>query len=625
MKSKTIWCCCATLFFSISLKAQKDQKIDSLLEVYEKENEGIEKVKALNGLYNAYLYKDAKVAKKYVDEMLSLSKKINDGKGEALSLYQLGVYHTNLDNLDSARTYYNQALKLLERVKDEKTKALAIDGIAILEYYQGNYGKALELLEETMVFYKTMPIDSSSIAATHSFRATIYVNQGKYNIALEECMAALNIYNKFDDEIRKADALGVLANIEFSLENFEKSIAYNEEALEIYQAQNDVLYSAQALNDIGNAHYYLKNYERALENFHKSLVLSEKIGDKALKATTLGNIGKTYASLNQIENALESLSKALKITREIENRFKESEILNDMGIAYNKDNQPEKAIEMFDESIAIAEEIESPGNLEISYFQKSLSYAKINQPVQELRNYKAYTKIHDSLLNLEKSKQIEELRTIYDTERKEQQIVLQQNEIELLDQKAKVGNLQRILLAIGLLLSVIGFYAIRQKLKRSKAERKVLDAELAFKKKELTTHALHLAKKNEVLENLKFKAKTLKEQNDTKGYQELIRTINFDQQDDKNWESFTQYFEQVHKDFASNVKAKYPEVTKNELRFMALIKMNMSSKEIANILNISPAGVKKARNRLRKKLDITPEESLEALVIAIWAKVKIRI
>ena len=77
------------------------------------------------------------------------------------------------------------------------------------------------------------------------------------------------------------------------------------------------------------------------------------------------------------------------------------------------------------------------------------------------------------------------------------------------------------------------------------------------------------------------------------------------------------YFEEVHKDFNSNVKIKYPQVTSNELRLLALLKMNLSSKEIANILNISAEGIKKARYRLRKKLNITTEDSLQDLVIRL--------
>ena len=149
-------------------------------------------------------------------------------------------------------------------------------------------------------------------------------------------------------------------------------------------------------------------------------------------------------------------------------------------------------------------------------------------------------------------------------------------------------------------------------------EKERVDAELEFKKKELTTHALNLARKNETLENLKIKAQELKEKESTgTGYNQLIRSINFDLQDDHNWENFSRYFEEVHKDFNSIVKTKYPQVTSNELRLLALLKMNLSSKEIANILNISSEGIKKARYRLRKKLDLSTDDSLQDLVLSL--------
>ena len=155
-------------------------------------------------------------------------------------------------------------------------------------------------------------------------------------------------------------------------------------------------------------------------------------------------------------------------------------------------------------------------------------------------------------------------------------------------------------------------------MKRNKLVKEKLDAELDFKKKELTTHALHLAKKNELLEGLKQKANELKtSENTTNGYQQLIRTIDFDLKDDNNWENFAHYFQQVHKDFNQNVAKKYPEVTPNELRLISLVKMNLSIKEMANILNISVPGVKKARQRLRKKMDLSTKDSLEMAVLEI--------
>jgi DNA-binding CsgD family transcriptional regulator len=239
-----------------------------------------------------------------------------------------------------------------------------------------------------------------------------------------------------------------------------------------------------------------------------------------------------------------------------------------------------------------------------------------------LEDFKQYKATDDSIFNTAKSKQIEELRTIYETEKKEKEIALQKSEIQLLEEKDKVNVLQRTLLSGGLLLSLIVvvllYYGMRQKIKRNRAEKEKVDNELAFKKKELTTHALHLANKNEILEDLKLQIDDLKRNGDqSHEYNRIINTITFNLQDDKNWENFSRHFEQVHKDFNSQIKQKYPEVTSNELRLMALLKMNLSSKEIANMLNISTEGIKKARYRLRKKLNINTDDSLQDLIISL--------
>jgi DNA-binding CsgD family transcriptional regulator len=145
-----------------------------------------------------------------------------------------------------------------------------------------------------------------------------------------------------------------------------------------------------------------------------------------------------------------------------------------------------------------------------------------------------------------------------------------------------------------------------------------MDKDLEFKEKELTTHALHLAHKNEVLLDLKSQLEELKaDSKNARQYQKIINHINLDINNDNNWEQFRAYFEDVHKDFNAKVMRNYPDLSNNDLRLMSLLKMNLSSKEIASILNISVEGVKKARYRLRKKLNLNTEESLQQLVIEL--------
>jgi len=199
----------------------------------------------------------------------------------------------------------------------------------------------------------------------------------------------------------------------------------------------------------------------------------------------------------------------------------------------------------------LCDSLEIPRQLMEAIELKSNIYKKQKKFDLALDEYTRFKILNDSLFDLKKDGQIEELKTIYETEKKEQQLALQEKEITVLEQEAKISNQQRWLLGGGMTLSLLalgfGFYGFRQRTKKNKLEKEKVVADLEFKKRELTTHALHLAKKNEVLENVKLKAKDLKSQGDTKGYQELIKTINFDQQDDKNWESFTQYFEHLNR------------------------------------------------------------------------------
>jgi DNA-binding CsgD family transcriptional regulator len=86
---------------------------------------------------------------------------------------------------------------------------------------------------------------------------------------------------------------------------------------------------------------------------------------------------------------------------------------------------------------------------------------------------------------------------------------------------------------------------------------------------------------------------------------------------DKDWEEFRLYFEEVHTGFFDTLKKRYPDLTPNELRLAALAKLNLSIKETATIMGITPDSVKTARYRLRKKLDMETEENLTEYLMEI--------
>jgi DNA-binding CsgD family transcriptional regulator len=148
-----------------------------------------------------------------------------------------------------------------------------------------------------------------------------------------------------------------------------------------------------------------------------------------------------------------------------------------------------------------------------------------------------------------------------------------------------------------------------------------LKNEMKFKNKELANATLHLIQKNKTLtylkEDLANVLKTIPADHPNKqNLNGLIKKINKDLRNEKNWELFNSYFDEVHEDFMERLKQKYADLTPKELRLCAYLRMNLSTKEIAPLMNISIRGVEISRYRLRKKLNLDYNTNLTDFIIS---------
>ncbi len=151
-----------------------------------------------------------------------------------------------------------------------------------------------------------------------------------------------------------------------------------------------------------------------------------------------------------------------------------------------------------------------------------------------------------------------------------------------------------------------------------------LEAEINFKNSELASSAMHLVKKGELLTKIKAElTHVMKGFDNPQAIAEIkrmIKSLGEDDNIDKEWESFTKHFDKVHSDFVAGLKEKHPAVTNNELKLSAYLRMNLSTKEIAQLMNISVRGVEISRYRLRKKLGISSETNLFDYLISLNSK-----
>ncbi len=145
-----------------------------------------------------------------------------------------------------------------------------------------------------------------------------------------------------------------------------------------------------------------------------------------------------------------------------------------------------------------------------------------------------------------------------------------------------------------------------------------LGAEIGHKNTELASAAMHLVQKGELLSNIREELVRLKKHNGAVAEGEgasdelkkILRILQEENKMDKDWEQFAIHFDKVHSDFLRNLKNAYPALSPHELKICAYLRMNLSSKQIAQLENISVRGVEIGRYRLRKKLKMPGETSL---------------
>ncbi|MCE2789358.1 MAG: hypothetical protein LW630_05540 [Saprospiraceae bacterium] len=141
-----------------------------------------------------------------------------------------------------------------------------------------------------------------------------------------------------------------------------------------------------------------------------------------------------------------------------------------------------------------------------------------------------------------------------------------------------------------------------------------LQTEIDFKNRELALSTMHIVQKNETLSKLREElysvSKNVVDQETKKQIRKIISILSDDQVLEGDWESFARHFDQVHTDFIKRLKETYPQLSPKDLKLCAYLRLNLSTKELAPLLNISVRGVEISRYRLRKKLHLHADINL---------------
>ncbi len=156
-----------------------------------------------------------------------------------------------------------------------------------------------------------------------------------------------------------------------------------------------------------------------------------------------------------------------------------------------------------------------------------------------------------------------------------------------------------------------------QEIERLRSEK--LEAEIAAKNKELATSTMHLINKNSFINSVKSHLNAIVKHRNNEGVnseiRRIIKDIDKNISTDGDWDHLAVHFDQVHGDFARRLREAYSDLTPQEMKLSAYLRLNLSTKEIADLLSISTRGVEIARYRLRKKLALDRSTNLQDFIL----------
>jgi tetratricopeptide (TPR) repeat protein len=468
--------CLILCFVSTLVVAQNTAKIDSLENLLKNLPNDTLKTNIYNQLSVEYRKKDFKKAIEYAHKGLALAKKISFKKGEANINVCLANNYSYGGVLDSAEYYFLKAIALREANKDEKGQAMSLNSLGNLYVNQGRYQDAINKYILALNLFERIK-DSSSAPYNNLGVVNLYI--GNYEDALNFYFKGLKLFEKTGEQDLAYNVTLGAGNVYAAMKKYKDALIYYQKALAISTAISNKSGISKSLNNIGSIYESLHKNDTALSYYKQSLKIKEELGDNSTIAVSLMSIGNIYASgsAKNYEKALEYYRRGLSIYEEINNKGEKAKALINIGSLYSNKGDTEKAIQYLKLGLEAATEIESIDLMMKSNEEIAALYFKNNDYKNAYIHHKNYTTLKDSILNETTSKNIAEIQTKYETEKKEKEIESLTKDQLLKDAKIQSQNNLRNAFIIGIVLLVLliiltyNRYLIKQKANKEIGEK----------------------------------------------------------------------------------------------------------------------------------------------------------
>lgn len=518
----------------------------------------------------------------------------------------------NAASLDEPKTAINLSLEALKEAKKNDYLLGLIYNYRLLGnlyYHLHRYEDAIQSYDQC-IGYAQQESDSLTIRECYLNKGVMFFTKGLYSKALDNYMLALEYSERYDKEL---EYLNIGAVFYYEKE-YEMAYDYYSRTLEIMKSKGNQYGISVANNNIGDVYKMTGKYKVALIYYKKALNISRQIEDKEVM-TYLNNIGEMKSILNQRDSAIYYFKLALSAAEEQDNELLTARSLYFIGQEFfNKNNFAGAKVHLlrsYDiaKSITIYPEISNAARLLTKIYESEGDFGNA---------YKygvVYKMASDSLYNNKAKRQV--LKIMFDYKIKLQELESQKLiEIEKVERKKSIYRLSTIIfiLIILLLIGILLLIKVKLRMKfnlieREKADlkRESMERELEFKNREIIEKVLSITEKNELIGDAVTRLRKVVlnlPQSKRAELERIIKDIKSNEVTNQ-WDEFHFYFTRIYSKFYEKLEKDYPDLTANERRLCAFLKLNMTSKDIATLTYQNYKSIEVARTRLRKRFNLT--------------------
>jgi tetratricopeptide (TPR) repeat protein/DNA-binding CsgD family transcriptional regulator len=512
----------------------------------------------------------------YATEGGGLALALDDMSARAHSLQAAAWCHETLSHYPAALSSARQARELFKRLGDRINEANCLNAGGVIAFGMSQFTTALDALQEARTIF-TEEADQPGIASSCNNIGMVYQEIGSYPEALAAYLEALRINEELGNEAHAAVNIGNVSNVYYYLGDYARSFDYDNRALDVARRHQNVYGIAHALDSISSNYKARGEHDAALDALNEALGIFRQMQDKRYEAAALIKLGALYELRGDSKIALEQFQQAAKIAEAIGKRDSLVNAQLHIGMLHYQHRSYKRAIPVLRKGLANAREWEMlrPESDLLLTLANTLDAVGEHAEASTLR--REYGELLGRLYGEDRQRAVAEMQARFDVERAERE----------------------------------------REVFRLKNEH--LEEMMELRSKELTAMAMRLVEKNRFLQKLRKDTLQLAAGHpESKGVLEtLLKEIAGNLHGEDEWQRFEQEFQLMHHEFLERLSRRCPRLTPAELKVCAMLKINLSNKEMANLLSVSLRSIESHRYSIRKKLGLPPDTNLAAHLIGL--------